>query len=55
MTKEKLAHQETLAFEAWMRDTIKTVYYADAEGMNNAYDRVFNNDLELSTYANINR
>jgi len=55
MTKEKLAHQETLAFEVWMRDTIKTVYYNDNESMCNAYDRVFNNDLELRTYAHINR
>jgi hypothetical protein len=52
MTKEKLAHQEALAFEVWMRETVKTVYYADNEKMAEAYDRVFNNTLEIKIYEN---
>lgn len=50
MTKEQLAFQETLAFEAWMRDTVKTVHYADNDKMAKAYDRVFNNTLEIKIY-----
>ena len=53
MTKEKLAHQEALAFEVWMREIVKTVYYADNNKMADAYDRVFNNYLEIKVYENI--
>ena len=55
MTKEQLAFQETLAFEVWMRETVKTVHYADNEKMTEAYDRVFNNSLEIKVYENIKR
>ena len=55
ITKEKLAHQEALAFEVWMRETVKTVYYADNEKMAEAYDRVFNNTLELTIYESPNK
>jgi hypothetical protein len=55
MTKEKLAFQEALAFEVWMRETVKTVHYADNEKMAEAYDRVFNNSLEIKVYENIER
>jgi hypothetical protein len=52
MTKEKLAFQEALAFEVWMREVVKTVHYADNEKMAEAYDRVFNNSLEIKIYEN---
>ena len=52
MTKEKLAYQEALAFEVWMREIVKTVHYADNEKMAEAYDRVFNNALEIKIYEN---
>ena len=55
MTKEKLAHQEALAFEVWMRETVKTVHYADNEKMAEAYDRVFNNSLEITIYESTNK
>lgn len=55
ITKEKLAHQEALAFEVWMRETVKTVHYADNEKMAEAYDRVFNNTLELIIYESPNK
>lgn len=55
MTKERLAHQEALAFEVWMREIVKTVHYADNEKMADAYDRVFNNYLEIKVYENIKR
>lgn len=55
ITKEKLAHQEALAFEVWMRETVKTVHYADNEKMAEAYDRVFNNTLELTIYESPNK
>ena len=50
MTQEKLAFQEALAFEVWMRDIVKTVHYADNDRMTKAYDRVFNNTLEIKIY-----
>jgi hypothetical protein len=55
MTKEKLAHQEALAFEVWMRETVKTVHYADNEKMAEAYNRVFNNSLEITIYETPNK
>jgi hypothetical protein len=55
MTKEKLAHQEALAFEVWMREIVKTVHYADNNKMADAYDRVFNNYLEIKIYESIKR
>ena len=55
MTKERLAHQEALAFEVWMREIVKTVYYADNNKMADAYDRVFNNYLEIKIYEGIKR
>lgn len=55
ITKEKLAHQEAMAFEVWMRETVKTVHYADNEKMAEAYDRVFNNTLELTIYESPNK
>ena len=55
MTKEKLAHQEALAFEVWMREIVKTVHYANNEKMAEAYDRVFNNTLEIKIYDSTKR
>ena len=55
MTKEKLAIQEALAFEVWMRDIVKTVHYADNNRMAEAYDRVFINTLELKVYETPNK
>jgi hypothetical protein len=52
MEKERLAYQEALAFEVWMREIVKTVHYADNEKMAEAYDRVFNNALEIKIYEN---
>ena len=55
MTQEQLANQEALAFEVWMRETVKTVHYADNDRMSEAYNRVFNNSLEIKVYENIKR
>lgn len=55
MTKEKIAFQEALAFEVWMRETVKSVHYADNDKMAEAYDRVFNNTLELKVYETPNK
>lgn len=55
MTKEQLAFQEALAFEVWMRDTVKTIHYADNDKMAQAYERVYNNDLEIRTYESFKR
>ena len=55
MEKEKEAFKDVMEFETWMRDTIKTVHYADNVEMTKAYDRVFNNSLEIIVYENIKR
>ena len=52
MTKEKLAFQEALAFEVWMREIVRSVHYADNSKMADAYERVFNNALEIVIYEN---
>ncbi len=52
MTKEQLAHQEALAFESWMRETVRTIHYADNAQMSEAYNRVINNYLEIKIYEN---
>jgi len=54
MTKEKLALQEALAFDVWMRETVISVHYADNNKMAEAYDRVFNNTLEVTIYEKSN-
>lgn len=55
MTKEQLAFQESLAFEVWMRETVKTIHYADNNKMSDAYNRVMNNYLEVKIYESIER
>lgn len=52
MTKERLAHQEALAFEVWMRETVRTIHYANNDKMSEAYNRVMNNYLEIKVYEN---
>jgi hypothetical protein len=53
MTEEKLAFQEAKAFEVWMRETVRTIHYANNEKMSEAYNRVINNYLEIKVYENI--
>jgi hypothetical protein len=53
MTKEQLAFQEASAFEVWMRETVRTIHYADNNQMSEAYNRVINNYLEIKIYENI--
>jgi len=55
MTKEQLAFQESLAFEVWMRETVKTIHYADNNKMSDAYNRVMNNYLEIKIYESTER
>jgi hypothetical protein len=55
MTKEQLAFQESLAFEVWMRETVKTIHYADNNKMSDAYNRVMNNYLEVKIYESTER
>ena len=38
MTNEQLAFQETQAFEVWMRDTVKSIHYANNGLMTDAYN-----------------
>jgi len=55
MTKEELAFQEASAFEVWMRETVRSIHYADNNQMSEAYNRVINNYLEIKVYENIER
>jgi hypothetical protein len=55
MKDEQLAIQEAKAFEVWTRDTVMSIHYANNESMAEAYDRVFNNSLEMIVYENIKR
>ena len=55
MTNEQLAFKETQAFEVWMRDTVKSIHYANNNSMTDAYNRVFNNSLEIIVYENTKR
>ena len=55
MTKEKLAFQEALAFEVWMRETVRTIHYANNEKMSEAYNRVMNNYLNIKVYESTDR
>ena len=55
MTKEKLAFQEALAFEVWMRETVRTIHYANNEKMSEAYNRVMNNYLNIKIYESTDR
>ena len=55
MTKEQLAFQEASAFEVWMRETVRTIHYADDRKMSEAYNRVINNYLEVKIYESTKR
>lgn len=55
MTKEQLAFQEASAFEVWMRETVRTIHYADNRQMSEAYNRVINNYLEVKIYESTER
>jgi hypothetical protein len=43
MSKEQLAFQEALAFEQWMKETVKSIHYANNLKMSDAYERVITN------------
>lgn len=55
MTNEQLAFQDAQAFEVWMRDTVRSVHYANNSLMSEAYEKVFNNSLEIIVNENIKR
>lgn len=55
MTNEQLAFEEVNKFEIWMRETIDSIYYKDDKRMDEAYNRVFNNSLEIIIYENTKR
>ena len=52
---EQLAFQEASAFEVWMRETVRTIHYADDRQMSEAYNRVINNYLEVKIYESTER
>jgi hypothetical protein len=55
MKEKQLAFQEASAFEVWMRETVRSIHYADNNQMSEAYNRVINNYLEIKVYENIER
>lgn len=50
MSTQNLALQEASAFEEWMRNTVKTIHYANNEKMSEAYERVMSNYLKIKLY-----
>lgn len=49
MTNRDKAMQEVDRFNVWLRDTIKSVHYANHERMANAYAIVYKNSMNLQT------
>lgn len=49
MTDREKAMQEVDRFHIWLRDTIKSVHYANHEKMANAYAIVYKNSMNLQT------
>jgi len=41
--RDKKAFEECLAFEEWMRNTVRSLHYADNQKMSDAYDSIMNN------------
>ena len=52
MTEPQKAIQEVDKFSDWMRDTVRTIHYADNRGMSEAYERIMSNYLEIKIYSN---
>lgn len=49
MTNRDKAMQEVDRFNIWLRDTIKSVHYANHGKMAHAYAKVYKNSMELQT------
>jgi hypothetical protein len=49
MANRDKAMQEVDRFHIWLRDTIKSVHYANHERMANAYATVYKNSMDLQT------
>ena len=45
MSEKEKAFADSLSFEQWMRETIKSIHYADNQQMSDAYNRVMTNYL----------
>lgn len=55
MEEKNLAFKEAVSFEVWMRDTVKSIHYANNLEMSEAYQRVMNNYLEVKIYESTER
>jgi hypothetical protein len=55
MEETKLAFKEAVSFEVWMRDTVKSIHYANNMEMSEAYQRVMNNYLEVKIHESTER
>lgn len=55
MEENNLAFKEAVSFEVWMRDTVKSIHYANNLEMSEAYQRVMNNYLEVKIYESTER
>lgn len=55
MKEKNLAFKEAVSFEVWMRDTVKSIHYANNLEMSEAYQRVMNNYLEVKIYESTER
>lgn len=52
MTEQQKAIREMDRFSDWMRETVRTIHYADNAKMSDAYQRVMQNYLEIKVYDN---
>lgn len=49
MANREKAMQEVDRFHVWLRDTIKSVHYANHEKMAEAYARVYKSAMDIQT------
>lgn len=49
MANREKAMQEVDRFHVWLRDTIKSVHYANNEKMAEAYARIYKNSMALQS------
>jgi len=55
MEKNNLAFKEAENFSDWMRNTVKSIHYANHDGMSNAYNQIINEYLNKNENESTNR
>ena len=55
MDEKRLALKEAESFSDWMRNTVKSIHYANHNGMSNAYNQIINEYLNKNEDESTNR